>query len=598
MSITKRTFLSIGGLFCLVLLALNAATYLLFRQSITRQLITSQEAVTEANVQLSHVFTQTTDKLIYQYTSDTELGELLSRPVGRDELEDLNTKSLLNSRMTYHLNAENLLTNNGFRMELYLDPALPVSGLFTPENTIPNVSRVFSGDTVADTEWYRTVRGSTQGRYVFLDETRQRLCFAFKLQNSTYAGAHRKAGLGVLLGSLPLDRLPNLLSIFPLTEHSGFLLLNRQGRQVFCSENLDGLPMDAALPLSGETSTRLDLGGQRFLGTAANLESGLRLVFLTPYSDITGQVWGMMSPYLLCSAVFLALGVLVALGLSAQVSRPVVQFTRKLEVRPFRISVLKDILGDHNPDYSHEDLLTLYMLTGGVPDYVAALMDAGAFTKKSMLETALSPGSVFLREGNDLMTEEFGKDNKTYLSMLQLIASGRTQRSDIESVLKVSAGEYLQRLEREYGFVTRRLPMLTEDRRLGRWEVTDMYLRFYFRYIQPNDSFVQAGRTDLLMRAVSDDLESYEGRVLEDLLRRRIAEEGTYTSLGGYWNRKGDVEIDIVVLDSIGRRAELIEVKRNPEKLDMRSLERKAETLEPYLKGYDVTLRGMSMDDV
>ena len=58
------------------------------------------------------------------------------------------------------------------------------------------------------------------------------------------------------------------------------------------------------------------------------------------------------------------------------------------------------------------------------------------------------------------------------------------------------------------------------------------------------------------------------------------------------------MEIDIVVLDSIERRAELIEVKRNPDRLDMRSLERKAETLGPYLKGYDVTLRGMSMDDV
>ena len=272
--------------------------------------------------------------------------------------------------------------------------------------------------------------------------------------------------------------------------------------------------------------------------------------------------------------------------------------TRKLEVRPFRISVLGSILRDHNPSHGHEDLLTLYMLTGGVPDYVASLMDAGAFTKESMLETALSPGSVFLREGNDLMTEEFGKDNKTYLSILQLIASGRRQRSEIESILKVSAGEYLQRLEREYGFVSRRVPMLTEDRRLGRWEIADMYLRFYFRYIQPNDSFVQAGRTDLLKRVVMDDLESYEGRVLEDLLTRRIAEEGTYTSLGGYWNRKGDVEIDIVVLDSIAKRAELIEVKRNPAKLDMRDLERKAETLEPYLRGYDVTLRGMSMDDV
>ena len=58
------------------------------------------------------------------------------------------------------------------------------------------------------------------------------------------------------------------------------------------------------------------------------------------------------------------------------------------------------------------------------------------------------------------------------------------------------------------------------------------------------------------------------------------------------------MEIDIVVLDSIAKRAELIEVKRNPAKLDMRDLERRAETLEPYLKGYDVTLRGMSMDDV
>ena len=45
------------------------------------------------------------------------------------------------------------------------------------------------------------------------------------------------------------------------------------------------------------------------------------------------------------------------------------------------------------------------------------------------------------------------------------------------------------------------------------------------------------------------DIESYEGRVLESYLRQRIREEWAYTSVGGYWNRKGDVEIDIVVLD-------------------------------------------------
>lgn len=272
--------------------------------------------------------------------------------------------------------------------------------------------------------------------------------------------------------------------------------------------------------------------------------------------------------------------------------------TRKLELRPFRVSDMKDILSDHRPGWSNGDLLTLYMLTGGVPSYIGVLMDAGAFTSESMLDLALSPGSVFLREGNDLMTEEFGKDNRTYLSMLQLIASGRNQRPEIENTLKVSAGEYLRRLESEYGFVRRRLPIPGKDPRLGRWELTDMYLSFHFRYIQPNASFVESGRFDLLRETVSRDLESYEGRVLEHYFLTRMSEERRYTEIGGYWNRKGDVEIDVVVLDSSDGTAELMEVKRNPAKLDMTALRRKAETLDGLLGGYSVTCIGLSMDDM
>ena len=272
--------------------------------------------------------------------------------------------------------------------------------------------------------------------------------------------------------------------------------------------------------------------------------------------------------------------------------------TRKLEVRPFRTSVLKTILKDHNPGYSNHDLLTLYMLTGGVPQYVEVLMDAGAVDSDSMIRTALSPGSVLLKEGEDLITAEFGKDNKVYMSVLQLIATGTNRRADMEDALKVSLGEYLRRLETEYDLITRRLPVPTADRRLGRWVLNDQYMMFYFRYIEPNQSFVEAGRTDLLERTVRNDLESYEGRVLEAYLTRRIREEWEYTEVGGYWNRKGDVEIDIVVMDSLTKKARLIEVKRNPEKLDMGKLGKKAETLNPELSGYDVELMGISMKDM
>ncbi len=272
--------------------------------------------------------------------------------------------------------------------------------------------------------------------------------------------------------------------------------------------------------------------------------------------------------------------------------------TSKLELRPFHTSVLRRIMEDVAPNHSGEDLLTLFMLTGGVPQYVASLMDSGAVDRDSMLRVALSTGSIFLKDGKDLITAEFGKENKTYLSILQILASGKTKRSEIEDALGITMGEYLKRLEEEYGFIKRRVPVLTDDKRLTRWVISDMYLRFYYRYIQPNQAYIESDRTDLLLRAVIADLESYEGRALEEYFLKMASEEWMYTELGGHWNRNGTMEIDLAVLDSKEGKAILIEVKRNPDKLDLKDLNRKAEALRPLLKGYEVELRGMSMKDV
>ena len=66
MSIRKRTFLIVCLIISAILLTLNVTTYLLFRYSISEQLITSQEAVIEANVRLSGIFTQTVEQRVYQ----------------------------------------------------------------------------------------------------------------------------------------------------------------------------------------------------------------------------------------------------------------------------------------------------------------------------------------------------------------------------------------------------------------------------------------------------------------------------------------------------------------------------------------------------
>ncbi|MFI3282565.1 MAG: ATP-binding protein, partial [Rikenellaceae bacterium] len=102
--------------------------------------------------------------------------------------------------------------------------------------------------------------------------------------------------------------------------------------------------------------------------------------------------------------------------------------TAKITLKPFNISTLKEILGDYNPDYSAEDLLAFYMVTGGVAKYVEQLIKFKAFTKRTILNCVFKENSYFLNEGRDVLIDEFGRDYANYFSILSLIASSKTER--------------------------------------------------------------------------------------------------------------------------------------------------------------------------
>lgn len=331
MSFSKRAFLITCFIISTILLALNAVTYFLFRHSFTEQLLSSQNALINANNDLCHLFTQEVDQLSYLYTSDEKMGRLLSMPVGQDSLEDMQTKISLNSQMAYILNSQSSLSSKGFSAILYINPNLPVSALFQPDATVPLVSRLFSGEAVELEDWYQHALEQTSRQYIFLDEEGDRICFAKKLQNSHYTGSYQKNGIGVLLGSVPISRVPQLLSFHSLTDNSGFVLLNREGTLLYQSDTLPRLPDSSPLFTGEQTDQELVLNNHVFLYSSTELDWGLQLLFLTPYSDISNQLYGIMVPYLFCSVIFLVLGALFSILLSREISQPVIQFTKKLE---------------------------------------------------------------------------------------------------------------------------------------------------------------------------------------------------------------------------------------------------------------------------
>ena len=92
-----------------------------------------------------------------------------------------------------------------------------------------------------------------------------------------------------------------------------------------------------------------------------------------------------------------------------------------MHVRPFRPSVLKEIMSEYCPEYKKSDLLALYTLTGGVAKYVELFIDHKKFTEKTMLNMFFERDSYFLSEGKNMLVDEFGKDYGIYFCKLPIL---------------------------------------------------------------------------------------------------------------------------------------------------------------------------------
>ena len=270
-----------------------------------------------------------------------------------------------------------------------------------------------------------------------------------------------------------------------------------------------------------------------------------------------------------------------------------------MRLLPFSIDTLKQILHDHNPAYTSDDLLCLYMLTGGVAKYVALLMDAGAINKEMMLQYALATDSPFLTEGTELLVSEFGRDYGTYFSILQLIAGGMTMQSEIDSVIGKNTGAYLSNLHKDYTFISKNIPILSKQGvRNIKWQIDDPFLRFWFRFVYPYQGLIESNQTALLLQYVTDNYMQFTGKTLERFYHDRAMQSGRFTRIGNWWDKKGENEIDMVALNEFEKTCVIAEIKRNPKKLSRSTLEAKARFLLPALTNYQITYSLLSLDDI
>jgi len=224
------------------------------------------------------------------------------------------------------------------------------------------------------------------------------------------------------------------------------------------------------------------------------------------------------------------------------------------------------------PNYSADQQFLAWAVLGGMPYYLRTFDDRQnifANIRQHILDS--QTGELF-NEPRLLLMEEL-REPRNYFSILRAIAQGNTRLNEIAQASGVGAVNMISRyldLLQQMRLITRRVPATEfqpEKSKRGIYQIDDHFLRFWFRYVQPNQSSLDLGLTDAILdQRVRPDLEHFAATAFEEASRQHIAwlaRQGQIPFLpekiGAWWER--DVEIDVLAISRTEKQALVGECK-------------------------------------
>lgn len=272
----------------------------------------------------------------------------------------------------------------------------------------------------------------------------------------------------------------------------------------------------------------------------------------------------------------------------------------KINLKPFTIETLKEVLSDHYPTYTNTDLLAFYIFTGGVAKYVELFVAKNCFTLDSILEEIFRDNSLLLEEGKNVLIEEFGKEYYIYFSILSLISSSKTSRMEMESILEKSVGGYLDKLENDYSIIKSIKPIFAKPgSRTQKYFIEDNFLNFWFRYIFKNRTALEIGNYAYVKNIVKADFSTFSGLFLERYFKRKMALDGDFSHIGNYWEKGNLNEIDMICVNEQKKEVTFSEIKLQKDKIKLADLvEKSQKIIKKEFQDYTVKYQGLSLEDM
>ena len=201
-----------------------------------------------------------------------------------------------------------------------------------------------------------------------------------------------------------------------------------------------------------------------------------------------------------------------------------------------------------------------------------------------------------------ILSDEFGKEYGIYFSILSAIASGRTSFAEIRNIVGSEIGGHLTKLESSYSFISKVVPACEKSsNRNCLYRLDDCFFRFWFRFIYKYMHLIEQKQLPSLLQVVERDFDVFSGIALEQYFKAKMLASGEYTRIGGWWDRKGENEIDLVCENELTDALGFYEVKVDHRRYDADLLGAKVEAFfrkHPEMRERKYSVGGLSLRDM
>jgi AAA+ ATPase superfamily predicted ATPase len=201
------------------------------------------------------------------------------------------------------------------------------------------------------------------------------------------------------------------------------------------------------------------------------------------------------------------------------------------------------------------DVLDAYSLWGGIPWYWELANDFRS-PWEAVRQLVLDPLGVLHHEPRRLLLDDL-RETAQAASMLALIGQGCHRMSEIAARMGKPATSLTRPLQRllELGLIRREQPFGASQKNSKKtlYRLDDPFLAFWFRYVEPNRSRLEAGGVTHVLRQIRGDFNRHRGEIWEHLARQAVARlviDGIEWTPGSRWwgagIDKAPLEVDVM----------------------------------------------------